>query len=104
MMGDFVCNLLNHMDQAGARRVDVALRDEDQGMVLSDWIEKENFNPGYLMRGLKLLPRKGDKPEWQHNQDYWAERNEIPNIDLTGDEFLYDGQRSKARARQAEPA
>ncbi len=104
MMGDFVCNLLGHMDKIGAKRVDVALRDEDKDMPLSDWIENENFNPGYLMRGLKLLPRKGDKPEWRHNQDYWAERNEIPNIDLTGDEFLYDGQRSKARAKVAEPA
>lgn len=104
MMGDFVCNLLNHMDAVGAKRVDVALRDEDKDMVLSDWIEAENFNPGYLMRGLKLLPRRGDKPEWRHNQDYWAERGEIPNINLTGDEFLYDGERSKARAKVAEPA
>ncbi len=104
MMGDFVCNLLSHMDQIGARRIDVALRDEDQGMELSDWIENDNFNPSYLMRGLKLMPKRGDKPEWRHNQDYWAERGEIPNIDLTGDEFLYDGQRSKARAKVAEPA
>ena len=104
MMGDFVCNLLNHMDEIGVRRIDVALRDEDKDMPLSDWIEAENFNPGYLMRGLKLMPRRGDKPEWRHNQDYWAERNEIPNIDLSGDEFLYDGQRSKARAKVAEPA
>jgi len=92
MMGDFVCKLLNHMDAIGARRVDVTLRDEDAGMALADWIEAENFNPGYLMRGLKQMPRRGDKPEWRHNQDYWAERNEIPNIDLTGSEFLYDGK------------
>lgn len=102
MLGDFVCNLLNHMDKRGIKRVEVALRDEDRGMELSDWIESDNFNPGYLMRGLKLLPRRGDKPEWRHNQDYWAERNEIPNIDLTGSEFVYDGVR--AGAKVAEPA
>ncbi|WP_292974158.1 NAD(P)/FAD-dependent oxidoreductase [Novosphingobium sp.] len=102
MLGDFVCNLLNHMDKKHAKRVEVALRDEDQGMALSDWIESENFNPGYLMRGLKKMPKRGDKPEWRHNQDYWAERDEIPNTDLEGSEFLYDGVR--AGKKVAEPA
>jgi hypothetical protein len=23
------------------------------------------------MRGMHLLPKRGDKPEWQHTQDYW---------------------------------
>ena len=102
MLGDFVCNLLNHMDAKGAKRVEVALRDEDRDMALGDWIEAENFNPGYLMRGLKKLPRRGDKPEWRHNQDYWAERDEIPATNLEGSEFLYDGVR--AGQRQPEPA
>jgi cation diffusion facilitator CzcD-associated flavoprotein CzcO len=101
MLGDFVCNLLKHMDQIGARRVDVALREQDQGMARLDWIESDNFNPGYLMRGLKELPQRGDKPEWRHNQDYWAEREEIPNIDLTGDEFVYDGKRAGAQQRRS---
>ena len=94
MLGDFVCSLLKHMDETGAQRVEVALRDEDQTMPLSDWIESDNFNPGYLMRGLKLMPRRGDKPEWRHNQDYWAEREQIPAIDLDGSEFLYNGVRA----------
>ena len=106
MMGDFVCKLLNHMDAKGVKRVEVALRDEDRDMELHDWIESDNFNPSYLIRGLKQMPRRGDKPEWRHNQDYWAERGEIPNIDLTGAEFLYDGQRSQkgAAPRETEAA
>ena len=59
MLGDFVCNLLNHMDAKGVSRVDVALRDEDQGMELLPWIESDNFNPGYLVRGLDQMPRRG---------------------------------------------
>jgi cation diffusion facilitator CzcD-associated flavoprotein CzcO len=78
MMGDFVCNLLNHMDKIGAKRVDVQLRAEDEGMPLSPWIEEDNFNPGYLMRGLDKMPRRGDKPEWRHNQDYWTEKDRSP--------------------------
>ncbi|MEQ1541435.1 MAG: NAD(P)/FAD-dependent oxidoreductase [Novosphingobium sp.] len=102
MMGDFVCALLNHMDRKGARRVEVALREEDHNMPLADWIESDNFNPGYLMRGLKDLPQRGDKPEWRHNQDYWAEKDQIPTTDLDGSEFLYDGVR--AGTKVAEPA
>jgi monooxygenase len=101
LLGDFVCNLLKHMDELGAKRVDVALRPEDAGMELLPWIEADNFNPGYLMRGLDQLPRRGDKPEWRHNQDYWREREEIPKINLDGAEFLYDGQRADLRTLQA---
>ena len=78
------------MDEIGAKRVDVALRDEDEDMDILPWIEEENFNPGYLMRGLDQLPRRGAKAEWRHNQDYWTEREQIPAIDLDGEEFVYD--------------
>lgn len=91
MLGDFVCALLKNMDRKHAARVEVALRPEDEGMELHPWIERENFNPGYLMRGLDKLPRRGDKPEWRHNQDYWREKDEIPQIDLDGAEFVYSG-------------
>ena len=93
MLGDFICGLLNHMDEVGARRVEVALRDEDADMPLLPWIEEDNFNPNYLMRDLDKMPLRGDKPEWRHNQDYWREREEIPAIDLDAPEFLYDGER-----------
>ena len=103
LLGDFVCNLLNHMREIGAGRVEVALRDEDADMAILDWIEAENFNPNYLMRDIDKLPQRGDKPEWRHNQDYWAERVEIPETDLDGAEFLYDGKTSalKEKPRKA---
>jgi monooxygenase len=97
MLGDVVTRLLNHMDAHGIKRVEVALRPEDQGMGLLPWIEADNFNPGYLMRGLDQMPRRGDKPEWRHNQDYWREKDEIPFIDLTSSEFVYDGVRAGTR-------
>jgi monooxygenase len=101
MLGDFVCRLLNHMDERGARRVDVALRDEDRDMEILPWIEDDNFNPGYLKRGLDAMPRRGAKPEWRHNQDYWREREQIPAIDLDGSEFLYDGVRASNKVTEA---
>ena len=89
LVADFVCRLLNHMKQRGARRVMPALRPEDKDMPLQPWIDPENFNPGYLMRGMHLLPKRGDKPQWQHTQDYWNEKDEFPAIDLDESTFVY---------------
>ena len=102
MMGDFITRLLGHMDELGVRRVEVAPRDEDHNMPHLPWIEEDNFNPNYLMRDIARMPKRGDKPEWRHNQDYWAEKNEFPAIDLDGGEFLYDGMR--AGKKVSEPA
>jgi cation diffusion facilitator CzcD-associated flavoprotein CzcO len=90
LVADFVCRLINHMKKTGARKVTPTLRPEDQDMPLLPWIDPENFNPGYLMRGLHLLPKRGDKPEWQHTQDYWAEKDEIPAASLTDGAFVYE--------------
>jgi monooxygenase len=89
MMGDFICRLLKQMDAKGATRVDVQLRPQDHDMPILPWIEDDNFNPNYLMRDLHKMPRRGDKPEWRHNQHYWKERDEFPTINLDGAEFVY---------------
>jgi len=90
LVADFVCRMLSHMKQKGARKVVPALRPQEDDMPLHSWIDPENFNPGYLMRDMHLLPRRGDKPEWQHSQDYWAEKDEFPAIDLDDPAFVYD--------------
>lgn len=89
LVADFVCRLLAHMKAIGARRVTPALRPEDKDMALLPWIDPENFNPGYLMRGMHLLPKRGDKPEWQHTQDYWTEKDAFPATDLDDGVFVY---------------
>jgi cation diffusion facilitator CzcD-associated flavoprotein CzcO len=89
LVGDFVCRLLAHMKVKGVRRVEVALRDEDKDMPLLPWIDEENFNPGYMLRGMHLLPKRGDKPEWAHTQDYWNEKDAFPAIDLDDEAFIY---------------
>ena len=89
LLADFVCRLLAHMEESGSKRVSVTLRPEDEDMELLPWIDPENFNPGYLIRAMSLLPKRGDKPEWQHTQDYWREKDDIPAINLNAPEFLY---------------
>ncbi|MGP0058962.1 MAG: flavin-containing monooxygenase [Beijerinckiaceae bacterium] len=90
LVADFVCRLLNHMNEKGARKVTVALRPEDKDMPLLPFVDPRNFNPGYLMRSMQLLPKRGDKPEWQHSQDYWAEKDQLPAIDLGDSAFVYE--------------
>lgn len=89
IIGDFVCRLLKYMKAKGLKSVAPVLRPEDQDMPLLPWIDPENFNPGYLMRSMHLMPKRGDKPEWQHTQDYWLEKDELPKIDLEDSAFAY---------------
>ena len=35
------------------------------------------------------MPKRGDKIEWQHNQDYWSDKDDLPKVDLDGSDFVY---------------
>ena len=89
LVADFVCRLLGHMEARGAARVTTALRPQDRDMALLSWIDPEDFNPGYLMRDLHRMPKRGCKPEWQLSQNYWREKDELPAIDLDDEAFVY---------------
>jgi hypothetical protein len=39
---------------------------------------------------MHLLPKRLDRPEWQHTQDYWTERTVFPSIDLDDGCLVYD--------------
>ena len=82
LLAEFVCRLLNHMDARGASVVTPTLRDQDQGMALKPWVEPENFNPGYIQRGIHLLPKQGSHAPWLHRQDYAIDKDELPQADL----------------------
>ena len=82
MVNRFVVRMLSEMDERGEAVVTAQLRDEDQGMALTDFVPGSDFNPGYLQRARHLMPRSGDKPEWQLSLDYWAEADILPNADL----------------------
>jgi cation diffusion facilitator CzcD-associated flavoprotein CzcO len=104
LVADFVCRLLAHMKRKDARSVEVELRPQDRDMAILPFIDPEDFNPGYIMRSMHLLPRRGGKPEWQHSQDYWTDRDEIPKIDLDDAAFVYGPRNSQGAAQLAAPA
>lgn len=78
LLGDFVCRLLNHMSATGAGTVTPQLRAQDQGMALNPWVESDNFNSGYLQRGMHLMPKQGTSEPWKLEPDYWVERDQLP--------------------------
>ena len=63
IVADFTCRLLNHMDDLGKQRVTPQLLPEEASLPRLDWMDAENFNPGYLMRGMHLLPKRLARPE-----------------------------------------
>ena len=89
LLADFVCRLLKHRDALGAGVVVPALRAQDQDMALRPWVDPDNFNPGYLARGVARLPQQGSHSPWLHAQDYWAEKDELPLADLDDGALVY---------------
>jgi cation diffusion facilitator CzcD-associated flavoprotein CzcO len=90
LLADFVVRLLDHMDEKGVTVVTPRLRPQDEGMELKPWVEAENFNPGYIQRGLHLLPKQGSHDPWLHRQDYWTEKDLLPVADLDDGALLFE--------------
>ncbi len=89
LLSAFVCRLLQHMDARGAHVVEPRLRPQDAGMELKPWVEPDNFNPGYLQRGIHLLPRQGSHEPWLHRQDYATDMHELPRVGLDDGTLAY---------------
>jgi hypothetical protein len=68
------------MQALGLRQVVAAPGPDEAEMTLGPWVEPEDFNPGYIRRGVNLMPKRGDRPQWQHSHDYWVDKDRLPAI------------------------
>ena len=89
LIAHLVCRLLNHMRDRGTSTVVPQLLPDEADMTLGPWIDPENFNPGYVRRGLHLLPKQGDRDPWQHGHEYWADREIFDTCDLDDPRLRY---------------
>jgi cation diffusion facilitator CzcD-associated flavoprotein CzcO len=89
LMGDLMTRLLGHMRQVGAKMVVPQLRPSEQSMPLAPWVTPDSFNPGYLTRGMHLMPQQGNAQPWLHTQDYRAEKEELPVAPLDDGTLLF---------------
>ncbi len=89
LISELVCRMFKHMKATGTDVVTPRLRKEDDNMPRLPWVDPENFNPGYLMRSLHLMPSQGDHEPWVFTQDYWKEKDEFPAADLEDGSLVY---------------
>lgn len=98
LIGDFVCRLLQHMDAKGVDMVVPRLSAEERAEPARPFIEKDNFNPGYLDRSMHLMPKQGQRAPWVFPQDYYVEKDEIPAADLDDGTLVYGRRQLAQRA------
>jgi cation diffusion facilitator CzcD-associated flavoprotein CzcO len=89
LVADLVCRLLNHMDTRGADVVVPEPRAHETNMPLGPWISPQDFNPGYLLRSGDQMPHQGDHDPWRFSQDYWTEKDTLPQADLEDGSLRY---------------
>lgn len=65
LIAEYVCRLLNHMDQHGYDFCMPRVNDPD-----IEEIPVIDFNSGYVLRALDSLPRQGSKTPWRLHQNY----------------------------------
>ncbi len=68
LIAEYICRLINHLENLGVRQCTPRLRDEDLNMSARPFIE--NFSSGYLQRLMHLLPKQGDREPWTNRQNY----------------------------------
>jgi len=80
LTAEFVCRLLNHMDEHGRRQCTAQLREEDSGMEKRPWID--DFSAGYIQRKMRLFPKQGDHLPWLNTQNYSLDKKLIRKAPL----------------------
>ena len=62
---EYVCRLLNHMDEHGYRQC--TPRNRDSSIVAEPFID---FNSGYVVRAIDKFPKQGSRTPWRLHQNY----------------------------------
>lgn len=89
LVGDFVTRVLKHMDENSLATVEVVLASDEAEMERLPFVDPNDFNPGYLQRGMAKLPKSLAKPEWRHSQNYAQDREVFPQIAVNDAPFVF---------------
>ncbi len=79
LTSEYVCRLINFMDDRCVAQVTPLLRQEDMGMRERPWID--DFPAGYMMRSMHLFPKQGEGP-WRNTQDYALDKKMVRNAPI----------------------
>jgi cation diffusion facilitator CzcD-associated flavoprotein CzcO len=75
LTSEYVCRLLNHMDETGTRQATPRLREIDRHMPARPWID--DFSSGYMQRMMHRFPKQGDHAPWINPQNYTRDKKMI---------------------------
>jgi cation diffusion facilitator CzcD-associated flavoprotein CzcO len=89
---EYVCRLLNTMDEKGVTVATPRLR--DPAMQPDPWLD---FSSGYVQRALAMLPKQGPKAPWRQNQNYFADIKDMRRAPIEDEALEF----SKAKAAGA---
>jgi cation diffusion facilitator CzcD-associated flavoprotein CzcO len=97
LIAHYICRLLNHMDAEGVRQCTPRLRPEDSGMNGKPFIDPEDFAPGYIRRGAPKLPKQGGSGPWINSQDYYQEKDFLPDAGFDDGVLVFDNPSPSGR-------
>ncbi len=99
LTSEYICRMLNHMDDKGLTKVVPTLRAEDAGMIEKPWID--DFPAGYMMRSMHLFPKQGEGP-WRNTQDFAKDKKMVRHAPIE-DSALVFSSKPVADAGEAQP-
>jgi cation diffusion facilitator CzcD-associated flavoprotein CzcO len=88
LTSEYVCRLVNHMDEKGARQVTPRLRESDLNMPARPWID--DFSSGYMARVMHRFPKQGDHEPWINPQNYTRDKQMIRYGALEDGALIFD--------------
>ncbi len=86
LTSEYICRLLNYMDEVGMKQVTPTLRAEDAGMAARPWID--DFPAGYMTRAMHLFPRQGEGP-WRNTQDFAADKKMVRRAPIADSALVF---------------
>ncbi len=87
LTSEYVCRVLNRMDELGVKQVAARLRDEDAGMNALPWID--DFSAGYMQRVMHRFPKQGDRGPWRNTQNFALDKKMIRDEPLEDGALLF---------------
>jgi cation diffusion facilitator CzcD-associated flavoprotein CzcO len=95
LTAEYVCRLLNRMDELGMRQCTPRLREEDRKMAKRPWLD--DFSAGYVQRMIHLFPKQGDREPWLNTQSYAADKKMIRHAPLEDGVLLFSNPETESR-------
>jgi monooxygenase len=89
LTSEYICRLINHMDDTGTRQVTPRLRETDMDMPARPWIDA--FTSGYMQRMMHRFPKQGDREPWINPQNYSRDKKMIRFGELEDGALIFKG-------------